>query len=116
MISLKNLVSTTPFAEETKQKLLKDLETMTSHLKLELEMLCWRTLAEVTEFKYNKEQAKIMLEVSQEKRQLNLNDFTEAKVRLYHQLASNLEHAESDEQIDEVRKQLEKHKAISHSN
>lgn len=110
MISIKSLVLNTPFDEEIKNKLLNDLETMSSQNKLELEMLCWQTLAEVTVLKFKKEQAKLMYEVSQGKRKYNANDFTETKVRIYHELATKLELGQSVDALDEVRKKLEKHK------
>ena len=99
----------TPLADETKKKMLSMLEIMDNDSRYKLETLCWETLAKMNELEFKKESARLLQEVEEGKRKYNPSDFTEARVKILHNLREKLHLAETEEELAFVRKKLEEH-------
>src|SRR3989338_3830037 len=102
-INLKILLSITPMASETKEKLMAILDEMDEDKKMQLNNLCWNTLADLIEIRYKKENAKLQQEITEGKRIYNSNDFTEARTRIIHELTEKIEIAATDEELLNIR-------------
>lgn len=109
-ISLKTLIQITPFPKESREMLLKRYDELNDDDKFELSNFCWQALSIQYYSLLKTEKELLLLEIQSGKRKYNPNDFQEIKAKLTYELAQKLQHAQSNEQIEDVRKQLEKYK------
>ncbi|OGG03886.1 hypothetical protein A2W14_05435 [Candidatus Gottesmanbacteria bacterium RBG_16_37_8] len=108
-INLKLLLSITPMAQETKDKIMVVLDEFDEDRKIQLETLCWETLAELIDINYKKESAKLLQEIDEGKRKYNSNDFMEIRAKIIHDISEKLHMAETKEELELVRQKLEQH-------
>lgn len=110
-ISLGNLLKLANFPEKQVDDLLAKEKLLTEEEKFELASEAWFVLSQKYYGRLNFEKQEILNEVKQGMRTYNANDFEEIQARLTHEFANKLEAAETQESIDDVRKQLEKFKS-----
>lgn len=108
-ISFKRLLQVAPFPEDRRKALIDNIDRMTEDQKYRLTDVAWRTLAQIYFAKLKAERQLIMDEVIHDKRKFNPNDYEEAEAKLLYDFAQKLEAAESQESIDEVKKELERY-------
>lgn len=107
-ITLKSLLIAAPFPEETRQKLLPIVDDLSQEHKMRLSKAAWLGLSQMFNAQLMDKVDKLLLEVKDGRRVYNVNDFTEVKAKLINEYAKKLESAETQEDIEEVRTQLEK--------
>lgn len=109
-ITPKVLISVAPFSDEKKKQLLEKFDTFTQDQKDRLTHASWTGIAMLYHIRLKYEFDKLRLAIAEGKKPFNQNDFEEIEAGLIHDLAQRLQSAESQEQIEDVRKQLEKYK------
>lgn len=92
--------------EETRQKFLAQLESLTPAQKEKLSQACWTTLSQGYFAKLKFQQEKILAEVREEKRKFDKKDFEDLEKKLTQEFAQKLKSAETEEQIQGVRAKL----------
>lgn len=109
-ITLKTLIKVAPFSAEKRKMVLEKFDTLSDDQRYLLAKAAWTGLSVQYHAGLKYEKEKLLLEVKDGKRTYNQNDFTEAEVKVLHDFAQRLESAGSEEQISEVRQQLDKYK------
>ena len=109
-VKLKNLITVAPVPEEQKNALLKNIDKLSDEDRYQLATAAWAALA--IQFFGRLEAGKqlIMNETIEGSRQMNQNDFGELEANLLHEFTQKLEMADTQESIEEVKKQLEVYK------
>ncbi|OGG14510.1 hypothetical protein A2773_05520 [Candidatus Gottesmanbacteria bacterium RIFCSPHIGHO2_01_FULL_39_10] len=110
MITMQALLKTTPLSDENRKAMLDKLPTMTEDQKFRLAEICWTTLSTVYQIRLKKEVDRMMWEMAQGEKQYSKNDFEEMKAKLYFEFAEKLEASQTEEDMVEVKKQLERSK------
>lgn len=109
-VTLKTLIEITPFDDQTRQQLLAKLESLTDDQKFRLSSACWTALATKFEAEYKAKVAGLSQQIQDGIQQYNQEEFKKIEEELYRQYAAMLKSAESEEEILEVRKQIEQYK------
>ena len=109
-ISLKTLIQIAPFPEKDREMLLKRYDELNEDDKYKLSNAAWRALSIQYFTRLQSETNIILYQIQEGKRKYNQNDFEEIKARLIHELTQKLELAQSQESVEEVKKELEKYK------
>lgn len=109
-ITLANLINIAPFPEDQKKQLIEKIDLMTDQDKFDITNAAWAGLAVQYFGRLKAEHQRIMDEAIENKRKFNPNDLLEAEARITYEFACKLDSAESENSIEEVRKQLEKFK------
>ncbi len=107
-ITLKSLLMAAPIPEEVKKQAMDQIDTLTPEQKLELSNIAWFGLSQTYNNELQYQLDTMLAEVREGKRTFNPNDFNEVKAKLQQELAQKLNAAETQEDIEEVRTQLEK--------
>jgi len=106
-VNLKTLIKAVPFKEETRQDLLKRLDSLTETQKIDLSDTCWAVLAQMYFARLRYEKGKLMLEIQQGKREFNKQDFEEVKEKITKQFAKRLKSVQTEESIEQIRQKLQ---------
>lgn len=111
-VTLKTLLHAAPFPQEEREALLKQYDQLSDEQKMRLSNAAWTALSAMYFGKLKYETDKLLLEIQDGKRKFNQNDFVEVETRLTHEFATKLKAAETQESLEEVRKNLEKFKSL----
>lgn len=109
-VTLKTLLNVAPFPPEKRDKILAIFDQLTEDQRLRLSDAAWTGISAQYFSKLKYEFDKLNLEVTQDKRQYNENDFEEARAKLIREFVDRLQLEETQESIEEVKQQLEKYK------
>ncbi len=109
-ITLKNLIQIAPFPEDQRKVLLSNFDKISEDEKYELSAAAWEGLGVMFAGRLEVGKQQIMDEAIKNKKNVNQNDFTELEARIVNDFAQKLQSAETEEQIAEVKKQLETYK------
>src|SRR3989338_2840951 len=109
-VTLKTLLNDAPFPQSQRDELLNNFDQITESQKLRLSIAAWTALSQLYFSKLKYETDKLLLEIQDGKKKYNINDFKELEAKLIHEFAGNLEAAQSEQSISEVKQQLEKFK------
>lgn len=109
-VTLKTLILVSPFTPDDRQKMLVNIDYLDEDKKSQIADVCWKILAAeyFTKLKFMIDN--VLGEVADGKRPYNKNDITEVQAKLTHEFAQKLQSADTEEQISEVKKQLETYK------
>ncbi len=108
-VDLKTLIKAAPFKEETRQKLLAGLATMTEGQKFALSQTCWQSIAMLYFSKLKFKRDKLLLEIQEGKKKFDNKEFEDMENEIAQQYADKLSSAHSEATIEEVRKELKKY-------
>ena len=109
-VTLEILIKAAPFPEDHKTKLLENFNKLTEDQKYRLSQTAWYALAKWYYEKMKIGRELIFEEVANGERKLNPNDFQELEAKLTYEFAQKLQSAETEEQIAEVKQQIENFK------
>lgn len=111
MITLKNLVKTAPFDEETRGVILSKIEKneLDENQKFQMSSLCWDMITTLFETELKIKFDGMMMEVAEGKSKYTQTDYINEKNKLMQEYAQKLEEVQSGEAIEEVKKQLDIH-------
>lgn len=108
-VTLLTLLKAAPMKEETRQKLLAGLATMSEAQKEELSATCWTVLSQLYFAKLKYEIEKYQLEVSQGKKEYKVADLAEIEKKLTQEYTQKFKSAEGEVDIETVRQELQKY-------
>lgn len=111
MISLKNLILTTPIGEEIRKELLEEMDTFSDDKKYEISNVCWSLISSEFLTNLNLKRQKMLTEIAKGEKTYNKDEFSQIEKDLFNELAQKLEATDTDAKIEEVKKQLEEHSA-----
>lgn len=106
-IQFEKLITVAPFSENVRKDILS--KTLTDDQKYKLTELAWQMIALSFQAKLKYQTDLISLEITQGKRKYNKNDFVEAQVALYHELADKFEVVEKEQGISQIKEELDKY-------
>lgn len=106
MITLKQLITNTPFTQEVKQQALQQADSLSPDQKMALEKLCWDTISQEYNNKINLIKEKAMTMSALGEKPFSEEEVKQQEEALFLELASKLESAQSEEELEEVRKRL----------
>lgn len=108
MVTLTSLFKVAPFDEETRKTVLDKLakNELSDSQKLQFSSLCWEMIAKLYETELALKIQDMMREVAEGTKTYTKSDYKEEEVRLVHRFATELEAANSQESLEEVRKKL----------
>lgn len=109
-IALTALIRVSPFTEDDRMILLSKLDHLDEDQKMQIAKTCWNILSLKYFAKLKFMIDEVLEEVREGKRKYNINDITEIEAGLNHKFADMLKYSETQEQIEEVKQQLEKFK------
>lgn len=105
-INLRILIRTAPIEETVKADLLAMADKLNDDQRYELSRILWDALADKQSLRTQQAINQILEEVKEGKRGYNINDFTEARAKLSFELSQDMDQAASEEDLEEVRKEL----------
>lgn len=108
-VTLKTLIEITPFDTQTRNQLLEKLDTLSEDQKYRLSSACWTSLATKFQAQLKARTSRLLLEIQQGTRQFNKEDFQKIENDLYEEFAKLLQSAQSEDEIKEVRQELNKY-------
>jgi hypothetical protein len=113
MITLRALVSATPFDEETKNTVLGkiDQNLLDEDQQYQMSELCWSMITDLYGTELQIKIDDMMRQQAEGEKSFTQHDFAEEEVKLMQEFASKLETATSAEALAEVKKQLALHTA-----
>ncbi|MBI2617665.1 hypothetical protein HYW55_06030 [Candidatus Gottesmanbacteria bacterium] len=98
------------FPKEKIEALMKNIDYVTEDEKFRLSNLAWYFISNKYFLRLSLEERKVLQEVKEGKRVYNPSDLEEIKARLTHELAQSLQAADTQQSMEDIRKQLEMHK------
>ena len=105
-VTLLTLLKAAPMKEETRQKLLAGLETLSEAQKEKLSAACWTALNQTYFARLYAEIKKYQLDCSENKKQYNVKDLEEIEKKLTDEYVQKLTTAESETELETVRQEL----------
>jgi len=108
-VNLVTLIKATPFKEETRQKLLAGLESMSEKQRFVLSQTCWTALSQLYFAKVRYKRDKTLLEIQEGKKKFDKKEFDEMEKEVAKEFADKLKSAESESSIEEIRHELKKY-------
>jgi len=108
-ITLKQLIRACPFKDDIKNGLLGKLETLSDDEKIRLSVACWQSLGQLFKNELDRRRLNLLEEMEKTGKTPTGGEMAEAEARLYLEFAQKLEAAKTEEQIEEVKKQLKEH-------
>lgn len=105
-INLRILIKIAPIEEKVKADLLAMADKLNDDQRYELSRILWDALADKQSLRTQQTINQILEEVKEGKRNYNINDFTEARAKLSFELSQDMDQAASEEDLEEVRKEL----------
>ncbi|MBI2029590.1 hypothetical protein HYT02_04195 [Candidatus Gottesmanbacteria bacterium] len=109
-VNLQTLINASSMKEETKKQILDNIDNLNSETKAQLTQKMWIAYGELFRIRLRAAYDTLLAEVKDGKRQFNKNDFVEVETKLYNDFARLLESASTEEEVEEVRKQLQGYK------
>jgi len=108
-VNLITLIKAVPFKEETRQKLLAGLESMSEKQKFVLSQTCWTALSQLYFAKMRYKRDKLLLEIQEGKKKFDKKEFEEMEKEIAKEFADKLKLAQSEASIEEIRSELKKY-------
>ncbi len=108
-ISLKTLLIASPMSQDLKDQLLTKLDSLTDDQKLQLSIGCWQALAQLFDTRYKARVAQALAEIREGKKQYSQEDLQKIEADLYREFAQTLNSAQTEEEIQQVRQELQKY-------
>ena len=108
-VNLVTLIKATPFKEETRQKLLAGLESMSEKQRFVLSQTCWTALSQLYFAKVRYKRDKSLLEIQEGKKKFDKKEFDEMEKEVAKEFADKLKSAESESSIEDIRNELKKY-------
>jgi TRAP-type C4-dicarboxylate transport system substrate-binding protein len=108
-VDFTTLIKTAPFSEDRRQKIVANLNTLTEDQKRQLATTSWLAISQMYFGKLKHEQQKLLLEIRQGKKKFDKKDFENLEKKLTQEFAQKLSSAETEEKVEEVRQELQKH-------
>lgn len=108
-VTLKTLIEITPFDNQTRSQLLEKINTLSEDQKYRLSSACWTSLATKFQAQLKARTSRLLLEIQQGSKQFNKGDFQKIENDLYEEFAKLLQSAQSEEEIQQVRQELNKY-------
>lgn len=108
-VALKTLIEITPFDTQTRSQLLEKLDTLSEDQKYRLSSTCWTSLAIKFQAQFKARTGKLLLEIQQGVKKYNKEDFQKIENDLYQEFAGLLQSAQSGEEMQGVREELNKY-------
>lgn len=109
LIQFEKLINVATFSDKVKSDILAKAATLSEDQKFKLSEVAWKMIAAGFQAKLKQQTDLILFEVAQGKRQYNKNDFVEAQVMLYQELANKFELLEKEQGISQIKQELEKY-------
>ncbi len=106
MITTKQLIQIAPFPEDVKKQLLEKADTFSPDKKFEVEQTCWALISADYQNRLRFQMQKATLEMAKGEKTYNKEDFGKMENDLFLELTNKLNTAGSQEQIEEIKKQL----------
>jgi len=106
MITAKQLIQVAPFPEDTKKELLEKADAFSADKKFEVEETCWALISADYQNKLRFQIQKATLEIAKGEKTYSQEDFKKMEDNLFLELVNRLNVANNQEQIEEIRKQL----------
>lgn len=110
-IDLKILVNISPIEQETKHKLLQQINSFSEDQKYRLSEVCWKALADQYHVKVTAQTEKILLDARIKGEDVNPEEIKKIEVNLTQEYAKLLNSASTEEEVHEVREQLKQYQA-----
>lgn len=107
MISLQSLITLAPFSEEMKQKLLKELPTLSEGKQFELTRLCWSTIIQKADLQIQQDREQMLLEVGLKKREYSEEEMQKIEENVYSALAQKIQEVSDKSSLEDVKDKLE---------
>lgn len=108
-VQLKTLLEATPFENQTKNQLLDKLDSLTPDQQFRLSSACWTALSAKFQAKLKAEINLALLEVMEGKKKYTKEDFLNIENSLYAEFAKLLQSAQTEEEVGQVREELQKY-------
>ena len=108
-VNLITLIKAVPFKEETRQKLLAGLESMSEKQKFVLSQTCWTALSQLYFANMRYKRDKLLLEIQEGKKKFDKKEFEEMEKEIAKEFADKLKLAQSEASIEEIRSELKKY-------
>lgn len=109
MVTLKSLIIVAPFSEEKRKEILDKLEKneLSDDQKYQFSSLCWDMILQLYQYELQLKVESMLKEIAEGTKNYSKNDFQEEKAKLIYRLSTELNSAESEEALEEVRKKLD---------
>lgn len=108
-ISLTTLVKAAPFKDETREKLLRQLDSLSERKKFMLSNMCWTVLLQKHYAKLKYEQDKYLLESQEQNSKHDNKEIERIEARVTQEFVKKLKDASTDESVEDIREELKKH-------
>lgn len=108
-VTFHKLIEIAPFEAHTKSDILGKEPNLSDTQKYDLTRIAWQLLAEEYKNKLRYKISTALWEMAQKKKDYGPNDFSEMQVELYMDFAQRLEMTGTQEDVDVVRQELQKH-------
>lgn len=106
MITAKQLIQVAPFSDDVKKELLEKADSFSPDKKFEVMESCWALISADYQNKLRFQMQKASLEMAKGEKTYSKEDFRKMEDDLFLELVNRLNAAGSQEQIEEIRKQL----------
>ena len=107
MITAKQLIQVAPFPEDVKKQLLDKTDSFSKEKQFEVMETCWALISADYQNRLRSELEKATLEMAKGEKTYSKEDFKKMEDDLFLELTSRLDASGNQEQIDEIKKQLE---------
>lgn len=107
MITTKQLIQLAPFPEDVKKELLENADAFSADKKFEVEETCWKLISADYQNKLRLKMHQAALEMAKGEKSYAKEDFKKMEDDLFSELASKLTTQTTQEEIENIRKQLQ---------
>jgi len=107
MITTRQLIEIAPFPEDVKKQLLEKADTFSPDKKFEIEETCWALISANYQNTLRFKVQQATLEMAKGEKTYNKEDFDKMENDLLLELTNKLNAAGNQEQIEEIKRQLE---------
>lgn len=109
MITFQTLIKVAPFDTETRTAIERQMGSLTPDQELKLTQLAWEMIATTFQARLNTEFDLELLAIREGKKQYDQAAFKTIEQRLLQELAVQLESADTEEQIEQVKQSIQEH-------
>ena len=107
MITVKQLIQVAPFPEESKKQLLEKADSFSPEKQFEVLETCWELISADYQNRLSSEIEKATLEMANGEKTYSQEDFAKMESDLFLELTNKLNASGDQEQMEEIRKQLD---------
>ena len=107
MITAKQLIQVAPFPEDVKKQLIDKADSFSKEKQFEVMETCWALISADYQNKLRFQMQKATLEMAKGEKTYSQEDFSKMEDDLFLELTNRLDVSGNQEQIDEIKKQLE---------